>query len=86
LVAALILGTVLFECRALAVAKGKEGATPVAKWEYKILRIENDPSKMEDLLNKLGNEGWECVGSVRADVRGDRIVTVSYLICKRPKK
>jgi hypothetical protein len=32
------------------------------RWEYKYVRIENTPSKIESELNALGAQGWEAVG------------------------
>jgi hypothetical protein len=77
--------------------KKGEPARPVMKWEYKIVvpseigategrEIKGD--KMEAALNKLGAEGWECVGTV-SEVTGSTqqgTWTRATLICKRPKQ
>ena len=37
---------------------------PMKKWEYKVVHVERDQAKMEEALNKLGEQGWEYVGTV----------------------
>ena len=72
------------------------GAAPL-KWEYKIMPLGRDDQQAEQEMNKLGDEGWELVGtpsSVSSSVRpgpgpggpGGAISTRSRLIFKRPKK
>jgi hypothetical protein len=34
----------------------------VDKWEYKYVRLDNSPPKVESELNALGAQGWEAVG------------------------
>ena len=44
-----------------------------AKWEYKVVYVSHKPfaKGMEDDLNKLGEDGWELVGTVsRIEDRG----------------
>lgn len=101
LVAALLLGA-LVAVQALlsssAEAQDKEKAKvdpPNVNWEYKVFNAgggQGDPineGKMEEALNKLGNEGWECVGTV-SEVQGAKagppIWTKAVLIFKRPKR
>ena len=77
---------------AAAQEKKDVPARPAAKWEYKVVRPEGDrravaEGKMEAALNKLGEEGWECVGTV-GEVTGTAqqgTWTNAVLICKRPK-
>jgi hypothetical protein len=68
-------------------------ARPAVKWEYKVIRAESSrrniaEDKMESALNKLGEEGWECAGTVSevtgSDVQGTW--TKAVLILKRPKR
>jgi hypothetical protein len=67
-------------------------ARVTAKWEYKVVRPESNgrsvaEGKMEATLNKLGEEGWECVGTVD-EVTGTAqqgTWTNTVLICKRPR-
>ena len=77
-------------------AKEEKGAgvpAPVPKWEYKVIRAESirrevAEDKMEAGLNKLGEEGWECVGAV-GEVTGSEAQgtwTKAVLILKRPKR
>jgi hypothetical protein len=75
-----VLGLLLgVGAQAFVQDKGKEkAARPVVKWEYKVVNIEGDPTKMEDALNKLGEQGWEYVGTVRT-------IKLEHYICKRPK-
>jgi hypothetical protein len=48
----------------------------MAHWEYQLVRHPtNDPLKLLDEMNVLGNEGWECVGPLQRGV----------LIYKRPR-
>lgn len=100
LVAALVAVPVLLWGSAFAQDKGrdKEATSPV-KWEYKVIRAGGGDGdsivegKMEEALNNLGKEGWECVGTVsdvgggnsRVGVQGPNW-TRAVLICKRPKR
>lgn len=77
-----------------ASAQDKKGepVRPAAKWEYKAVRPESDrrdvsTAKMEAALNKLGEEGWECVGTISEVVGSEQqgMWTQAVLICKRPK-
>jgi hypothetical protein len=68
-------------------------APPAAKWEYKVIRPEPNrrsiaEDKMEAALNKLGEEGWECVGTVGEVTGGEPqgTLTKAVLILKRPKR
>ena len=73
--------------------KGAGAVVPVPKWEYKVIRPETNrrevaEDKMEAALNKLGEEGWECVGTV-GEVTGSEAQgtwTKAVLILKRPKR
>jgi hypothetical protein len=62
------------------------------KWEYKLMVLADDDPANEKQLNKLGDEGWELVGtasSVSSEARGQGsapIRTQVRLIFKRPKK
>lgn len=68
-------------------------APPAVKWEYKVIRPESKgrdvaEDKMATALNKLGEEGWECVGTV-GEVTGTNVQgtwTKAVLILKRPKR
>jgi Domain of unknown function (DUF4177) len=64
-------------------------ARAAVKWEYKVLtspRIGDaiDTQKLEETLNKLGEDGWECAGTL-SEVRGEGAVN-RYVILKRPKQ
>ncbi len=75
-----------------AEAQEKEKEKAV-KWEYKVVRPESNrrdvaEDKMEKLLNKLGEEGWECTGTV-SEVVGSEVQgtwTHAVVILKRPKR
>jgi hypothetical protein len=72
---------------ALAQDKGKEKAVrAAAKWEYKVIRSEYDPKKIENALNKVGEEGWECFGTIGPHPLGGFGGTPVDLICKRSKQ
>jgi hypothetical protein len=46
----------------------------VAKWEYKLVKLD------EKELNRLGEDGWEVVGtSIQISSEGNRIQTVSSI-------
>ena len=101
LLAVLFAIPVLLWGSAFAQDKGKEkpAAAPV-KWEYKVIspaggarQIQIDEGKMEEALNNLGKEGWECVGTVSEVMGGDSGVgrqqpnwTRAVLIFKRAKQ
>jgi hypothetical protein len=78
---------------AAAQEKKADPGRPALKWEYKVFRANQDsrevaPDKMEAALNKLGEEGWECVGTV-SEVTGSAqqgTWTHATLVCKRPKQ
>ncbi len=77
-----------------AAAQDKKGdpARPAARWEYKVVRPEGgrrdvSEDRMAAALNKLGEEGWECVGTV-GEVTGSEAQgtwTKAVLILKRPR-
>ena len=93
---ALFVSVSSFPGPVFAEDKGKgKVAPPVVKWEYKVIKAQDDPAMMEDALNKLGEEGWECVGTVSRVFGGggggrDRgaspLQSGAHLICKRPKQ
>jgi Domain of unknown function (DUF4177) len=76
--------------------KDKEKTTrPLVKWEYKVIASSSSAAQMEDALNKLGEEGWECVGTVTPVVAvtptggfggGGKAKSATNLILKRPKQ
>jgi hypothetical protein len=84
---------------ATAQDKDKPARAPV-KWEYKIAQSSLtrppaggagggfsrhlDAKKLEEDLNKLGEDGWECVGTVSESL-GEGSGTRAYVLCKRPK-
>ncbi len=95
LLAVLVVVSVLLWGTASAQDKGKEKAAgPNAIWEYKVLQSEPvgvriDADQMEKDLNRLGQGGWECVGTV-SEVYSDAVrkvtATRALLICKRQKQ
>lgn len=96
---ALVLVAVVIWTPASAQDKEKP-ARPLVKWEYKIVQSpltqppadgaggpfsrRLDAKKLEEDLNKLGEEGWECVGTVSEPI-GKGGATRAYVLCKRPK-
>jgi hypothetical protein len=72
---------------------GKNADRGSVKWEYKVIRAEStlrriDTDKTEEALNKLGQDGWECVGTI-SEVSGAQakgMLTHGILICKRAKR
>jgi hypothetical protein len=58
-----------------------------AKWEYKVDSFEPIPrghtGKLQDYLNKLGDEGWELASLVGHETVQTLFFTV---VIKRPKK
>ena len=89
----LVLGGALFVAGALsqgiAATAGKEKAgRPAVKWEYKAITLLHDTIKIQDALNKVGTDGWECVGVTSTAFggqerpRGGQVL----VICKRPKQ
>ena len=94
--AALGIGCSLLMGPALAQEKGKDKVVPRAgKWEYKVLttavvgtRI--DTQKLEETLNQLGEDGWECSGTL-SEVHGGvpaagGTSTRGFVIMKRRKQ
>jgi hypothetical protein len=76
---ALFLATAFFWRSAFAHENSKTKAD--VQWEYKVIDPDDNPTKIEEALNKVGKEGWECVSTVsRGPDRGP------HLICKRAKK
>jgi RNA polymerase sigma factor (sigma-70 family) len=69
------------------------GGGPAVKWEYTVLQAESSNreiamDKMQAALNRLGEEGWECTGTV-SEVTGlerQGTWTKAVLILKRPKR
>ena len=62
---------------------------PIPKWEYKVTDFGGDDKAVEEELNKLGDEGWELVGTpTRTSGGGDGRVARSKvsLVFKRPKR
>ena len=64
-----------------------KAARPVARWEYKVVDTTGPARDTEAALNKLGEEGWECVSAVSLVTGGGEtpIRTSVRLVCKRPK-
>jgi hypothetical protein len=68
-----------------------KGAHAAVKWEYKVLTAPQiggghvDPQKLEETLNKLGEDGWECAGTLRDGATGPNQVLLNHVILKRPK-
>jgi len=97
LVVAVSSVTSLLWSSAFAQDAGKGKVTAIHhKWEYKVVRESTDPNtsevdtkKFETAVNRLGEEGWECVGTV-SEVRGGgpgrANSTDAVLIFKRPNK
>jgi hypothetical protein len=90
---ALLLAASLFVVAAFlwrpALAQDKDKVVrPVVKWEYKVVRAGRSvisETRMEETLNKLGDQGWECVATL-AEVVEKGAATNAILICKRPKQ
>jgi hypothetical protein len=63
LIAILVIAAGIFREQALGQEKNqpRPGA---AKWEYKVVDYGIAPNlkSLEDVLNELGDAGWECVG------------------------
>ena len=60
----------------------------LVQWEYTVVSVPAENGflqgyKLQPRLNKLGLDGWECVG-VMTDVRKDQ--THGHVILKRPKQ
>jgi hypothetical protein len=92
LAVALLAVSGLYFGDAFAQDKGKgKDATP--KWEFKVIRVGAiqatvNAEKIEESLNTLGKDGWECVSTL-SDVRGvakSQTWTEAVLIFKRSKK
>jgi hypothetical protein len=75
---ALLLGVCLLWAPVHAQDKSARTRT---QWEYKVVQVADNEAKIEETLNKLGMEGWECITTAsRGPDRGP------HLICKRPKR
>jgi hypothetical protein len=74
----------------LAQEKGRAAFPPLPKWEYKVMALGGDDQATEKELNKLGDEGWELVGTpgVTSSTAGSggTVSTKVRLIFKRPKQ
>ena len=92
------VGTVvtMFWGNAFAQDAGKgKIAPPNTKWEYKVVSEITQPilglnaKSIESSLNLLGQEGWECIGTI-GEVKGggsnEGNMTNAVLIFKRLKK
>ncbi len=67
-----------------AQEKEKEKALPVTKWEYRVTtsaRASDDP---QQILNKLGEEGWELVSYTPAAQPSG--ASTFQAVLKRPKR
>jgi hypothetical protein len=56
----------------------------IQQWEYEVLRVnlsENDADKAMGLMNSLGNNGWELVAAICAQVNAGYIALYHF---KRP--
>ncbi len=65
-------------------AQEKEKALPVAKWEYRVAtsaRASDDP---QQILNKLGEDGWELVSYTPAAQPSG--ASTFQAVLKRPKR
>jgi hypothetical protein len=58
----------------------REDVARAGGWEYRVVRGEKDPERLEAQLNALGRERWECV-TLRETGRAD-----AMLVLKRPVK
>lgn len=82
-------------CRWNNVAAQDKAITADVRWSYKVRVVGHDShlsaKELEDVLNDLGEDGWECLGTV-SEVKGgsasqkDENRTNAVLILKRPKK
>jgi hypothetical protein len=71
---------------AVAQEKGKEKVVrPSVKWEYKVIHANRsrDLDKLEEVLNKLGDDGWELVAIEAGHIPPP--VTPGRYVFKRPK-
>jgi hypothetical protein len=84
--AGLFVAASLYKNAAIAQDTSKP-ERPKTKWEYKVVPAGNDSEKMEETLNKLGEDGWEYVGTVAwvGGPRGGVVPGPNFMICKRPK-
>ena len=62
------------------------GAAPLPKWEYKMTKFHRDEDATEKELNKLGDDGWELVGTTAPVPGGGFVNSMGRLIFKRPKR
>lgn len=64
----------------------------MTKFEYKVLRVtpksmwttEIPPEKLEEEMNQLGSEGWECISIIERPL--DNAMVSINLIFKRPAR
>jgi hypothetical protein len=91
-VAALVITSMFLWGPVFAQDKAKVAPAPM-KWEYKVIIVGGGPhvdaADMEKSLNKLGAEGWDCVGTVSevtSSGRGAATDSRALLICKRAKQ
>jgi hypothetical protein len=65
---------------------------PLPRWEYKVTGLEKDDQAAEQALNKLGDEGWELVGtpstvSASRAIEGSAAISTKVrLVFKRQKQ
>lgn len=73
-------------------AQDKGITPPPAKirWEYKVVEVSGtrvDRVELENALNKLGEDGWEAMGTIgEVTIPGKAITSRGLVICKRQKK
>jgi len=89
LVPAALMIALLLACLAFlwapVAAQEKDKIAPVAlKWDKVIEGVRAD--RMEEELNALGMNGWECVATVSQVEGRGQLNTRGILICKRPKR
>lgn len=89
------VGTMLWSNAFAQDASKEKIAPPNVKWEYKVVSEITQPvlglnaMSIEGSLNLLGQEGWECIGTI-GEVKGggsnEGNMTNAVLIFKRLKK
>jgi len=60
----------------------------MSNWEYKLQVLEGTLTQVVDILNTLGDDGWELVLSTdqsSIDVKDPTIINSLVVILKRPK-
>jgi hypothetical protein len=81
-----LVATLVIRESAFAQDKSKEKEVrPAVKWEYKVIHAKDNSTKIEEELNKLGEDGWELTSTPALQTGGFGQTSPFLLVLKRIK-